>query len=118
MHVVIPVGIGVVVGVVGLSNLLRWLLAKHTQVTLGFLLGLIAGSVFGLWPFQAGVEPELGSLVKGALVTAETLAEIDPEDWPLANFKPSGLQVLASVALVTGGYATTWLIARLGGGKD
>lgn len=118
MHVVIPVGIGVVVGVVGLSNLLRWLLAKHTQATLGFLLGLIVGSVFGLWPFQAGVEPELGSMVKGAVVTAETLAEIDLEDWPLANFSPTWLQVLSSVVLVVGGYVATWLIARLGGGKD
>jgi len=117
MHVVIPVGLGVVAGVVGLSNLLRWLLARHTQVTLGFLLGLITGSVFGLWPFQAGVEPELGSMVKGAMVTAESLSEIDPEDWPLANFSPSGIQVLASMALVVGGYVMTWLIARLGGGK-
>ncbi|MCO4770922.1 MAG: DUF368 domain-containing protein [Deltaproteobacteria bacterium] len=115
MHVVIPVGIGVVLGVVGLSNLLRWLLAKHAQLTLGFLLGLIVGSVLGLWPFQAGVEPELGSMVKGAVVTAENLASIDAEDWPLENFTPTWMQVGASVALVLLGYASTWVIARVGG---
>ncbi len=117
-HVVVPVGIGVVLGVVGLSNLLRWLLAKHAQLTLGFLLGLIVGSVLGLWPFQAGVEPALGAVVKGVVVTAESLPEIDPEDWPLARFTPSAPQVVASIALVVVGYAATWLIARLGGDKS
>lgn len=118
MHVVIPVGIGVVVGVVGLSNLLRWLLAKHMQLTLGFLLGLIVGSVLGLWPFQHGVEPELGSMVKGAVVTAQSLPEIDAEDWPLATFTPSAIQGVLAVVLIVVGYGATWLIARLGGGKN
>ena len=115
MHVVIPVGIGVVLGVVGLSNLLRWLLAKHAQITLGFLLGLIVGSVLGLWPFQAGVEPELGSMVKGVVVTAENLAEIDAEDWPLQTFTPTAVQVVLSLVIAAVGYASTTLIARIGG---
>ena len=103
------------VGVVGLSNLLKWTLSRHTQLTLGFLMGLITGSVLGLWPFQEGVEPELGSTVKGVVVTAETLATIDPEDWPLAWFTPSAVQIGASLALIAVGYGATWLIARLGG---
>ena len=118
MHVVIPVGVGVVVGVVGLSNLLRWLLEQHAQDTLGVLLGLILGSVLGLWPFQAGVEPELGSLVKGVVVTAENLGSIDPEDWPLTSFTPTAIQIAGSAGLVAAGYGLTWLIARLGESKD
>jgi hypothetical protein len=52
LAVIIPVGIGAVIGVVGLSNLLKWLLHRHEQVTLGFLLGMLLGSVIGLWPFS------------------------------------------------------------------
>ncbi len=114
MHVVIPVGIGVVIGVVGLSNLLKWLLHHHGQLTLGFLLGLLFGSMFGLWPFEAGVEPVLGDIVKGAAVTAETLGQIDPEDWPTRAFTPTFLQIAASMALAGAGFVLTLVIAKLG----
>lgn len=46
-----PVGIGGVIGIVGLSNLLKFLLHRYEKVTLGFLLGMLLGSVLGLWPF-------------------------------------------------------------------
>lgn len=117
MHVVIPVGIGVVVGVVGLSNLLKWLLTKHAQLTLGFLLGLLVGSMLGLWPFEVGVQPVIGDVVKGAALTAETLAELDPEDWPTKAFTPSFLQTAGALALAGGGFGLTLLISKLGGSR-
>jgi len=49
--IIIPVGIGAVIGIVGLSNLLKVLLRRYEKATLGFLLGLLLGSVLGLWPF-------------------------------------------------------------------
>lgn len=51
LRILIPVGIGAVVGIVGLSNLLKLLLKRFEKVTLGFLLGMLLGSVLGLWPF-------------------------------------------------------------------
>ena len=60
MHVFIPVGIGVVVGVVGVSNLMKMLLRRYSKPTLGVLLGLVLGAAIGLWPFQGGVAPEPG----------------------------------------------------------
>ena len=118
MKVGVPVGVGVVIGIVGLSNLLKVLLDKQAQPTLGFLLGLVLGSVLGLWPFREGVEPDIGSVVKGAVVTAETLPTIDPEDWPMVAFTPSAGQVVAALALVAVGYGLTWLIARIGAGSE
>lgn len=50
--ILIPVGIGAVIGIVGLSNLLKWLLTRYHRTTLGVLLGLLLGSVLGLWPFD------------------------------------------------------------------
>ncbi len=52
LGVLIPVAIGVIVGVVTLSNLLKWLLRRHEKPTLGFLMGVLLGSVVGIWPFE------------------------------------------------------------------
>ena len=114
MTVVVPVGLGVVGGIVGVSNLLRWLLARYAKATLGALLGLLLGAVVGLWPFQRPVEPEIGSLVKGRVVSLETRSEIDAEDWPLKRFDPSAGQVAGSIGLVIAGLAVTLAIARFG----
>lgn len=118
MHVVIPVGIGVVIGVVGISNLLQWTLDRFPKPTLGLLLGLLLGAVVGLWPFQEGVAPEIGETFKGTPVTAERLAEIDPEDWPLQTFRPTGGHVAGSLLLIGLGLAVTLAIDRLGRDPD
>jgi putative membrane protein len=52
LGVLIPVTIGVIIGVVTLSNLLKWLLRRHERPTLGFLMGVLLGSVVGIWPFE------------------------------------------------------------------
>jgi len=57
MWVVVPLGLGIVTGVVGVSNLLRWLLEHAEKATLGALLGLLLGAVVGLWPFPEGRNP-------------------------------------------------------------
>jgi putative membrane protein len=115
MHVVIPLGLGVVAGVVGVSNLLRWLLLRFEKPTLGVLLGLLLGAVVGLWPFQQARQPEPGEVVKGRVVTADNAASFSSEDWPLHSFEPSAKQVGASLGLILLGLGTTALIGRLGG---
>jgi len=59
LRIIVPVGIGAVLGIALLSNLLKALLARRAAVTHAALLGLLIGSVFGLWPFQQAVHPEL-----------------------------------------------------------
>jgi putative membrane protein len=118
MHVVIPVGIGVVVGIVGVSNLLRWLLDRFEKATLGALLGLLFGAVVGLWPFQAPVAPQPGDVIEGTTVTEANLSEIEIGDWRLERFDPSPGQAAGSLALVLAGIATTALVARLGGDEE
>jgi len=51
LAIIIPVGIGAVAGVVLLSNALKLLLHRYERPTIGVLLGLLLGSVIGLWPF-------------------------------------------------------------------
>ena len=92
MTVVIPVGIGVAVGVVGISNLVRWTLRRFEKPTLGVLLGLLFGSVVGIWPFQQAVE----------------------HGQPRVFYAPDALQIAISLALVAAGLAITLAIDLLG----
>jgi putative membrane protein len=94
MSVVIPVGIGVAVGVVGISNLVRWTLRRFEKATLGVLLGLLFGSVVGIWPFQQAVEHGQARVF----------------------YAPSLTQIGISLALVAAGLAITMAIDLLGRG--
>ncbi len=115
LGVVVPVGIGVVVGVVVVSNAVRWLLEHHQKLTLGILIGLLAGAVLGLWPFQKSVEPVLGeTVIKGQVITTENLEEFDREDYPTVYFQPVVWQIPAAFGLIGLGLAVTSGIARLG----
>lgn len=118
LSVVIPVGIGVVTGVAIVGNLLQWLLHRFRTLTLGVLLGLLIGSTVGLWPFQQGVQPQIGDSVKGQVVTVESLPLMDPEDWPTKFFRPSRGQIAGSILLVAIGFGITTSVAKIGGGDD
>lgn len=112
--VILPVGLGVVVGIVGVSNLLKWLLTRFERITLGVLLGLLLGAVVGLWPFQRGVEPKVGDVVKGRTLTAEEAAAVPPEDWTIEIFSPRPAQVGGAIGLVALGFVITLGVAHLG----
>ena len=135
LAVVLPVGLGVLLGVVGVSNLLKWLLERFEKATLGVLLGLLLGAVVGLWPFQGSVDPLEGDTIKTQVVTyavptvwedgepepteatwifAESGEAVDAEDLPTAFFKPSAGQIGGAAGLILVGLGVTLLVDRLG----
>jgi putative membrane protein len=100
MRIFIPVGVGVVVGVVGVSNTIKLCLDRFPRATLGVLLGLLLGAVVGLWPFQAPVDA-VGGLPAG--------------DGGAEYFSPTALQVAASLGLACLGFAVSTAVSLLGG---
>jgi putative membrane protein len=112
--VVIPVGAGVLIGVATVSNLIRALLARYQKATLGVLLGLLVGAVLGLWPFQQGVAPSVGDIVKGRVMTQQSIAELDADDYPLERFSPSAGQIAGALGLIAAGFLVTQGVARIG----
>lgn len=122
LQVVLPVGVGVLIGVAAVSNALKWTLERYERQTLGVLLGLLIGAVVGLWPFQASLAPEEGSRLKGQTVTyvdeqpvfADSGEPVDAEDWPTSFFTPGAGQIGGALGLILAGFAITMLIARLG----
>lgn len=127
-QVILPVGLGALLGVMVVSNLLAWFLRHHRRATLGVLLGLLVGGVVGLWPFQAPMAAEAGMSLKGqtlvqgvdaesgepGLVYDATGKTVEAEDLPTAFFRPAAPQIGGAVLLAFAGLGITLLIDRLG----
>jgi putative membrane protein len=116
--VLLPIGIGVLVGVVGVSNVLRVVLHRYERATIGFLLGLLLAAPAGLYPFVESIPPSVGDTIKGAVVTAESLPDVKPKDWAVRSFQPGPGHFAGAGALVVVGIAATLGVARLGKSKD
>ncbi len=56
LAVLAPFVLGVAAGLVLLSRVLGWLLARYRAPTLSALAGLVAGSLWSLWPYRAAVD--------------------------------------------------------------
>ena len=110
----IPVGVGVLLGVAIVGNALRFVLHRYEKATLGFLLGLLLAAPAGLYPFLEGVRPEVGDLFEGVVVTEESRQEIDPKDWPVHSFAPGATHLAGAAGLVLLGIGMTLAVGRLG----
>lgn len=73
LRVLVPVGVGAVLGMGLLSNLLKLLLRRFPRASHAALLGLLVGSVLGLWPFREPTNPELAQkpFRKGVVMLVE-----------------------------------------------
>ena len=56
LAVLVPFGLGVAAGLALLSRFLGWLLVRYRRPTLFVLAGLVAGSLWSLWPYRAAVD--------------------------------------------------------------
>lgn len=134
IRILIPVGIGAVIGIVGLSNLLKYLLRRHAHVTLGFLLGMLLGSVLGLWPFgRPPTEKLLHEQTPAKLrafadregitetqgLEGDALAQRVLAGWDERQSNPyETRRVVTASAMFVAGLIVTTLLGRLGGGKE
>lgn len=134
LRIIIPVGIGTVIGIVGLSNLLKVLLRRYAKVTLGFLLGLLLGSVLGLYPFgrtptekilQEQPEATVRQFavdwgVEGAdQLSGDVLVEHVIAGWPQRTrqgFVAS--ELIGALVMLIFGFALTTLLGRMGSKGD
>jgi putative membrane protein len=113
LTVLLPVGLGVLIGIAGVSNLLAVLLRRFEKPTLGVLAGLLVGAVFGLWPFQQTVLPDAESAQPPHL-TQPAIEPLELEDLPVRFFRPGPGQVAGCLALIALGFAATTVLSRLG----
>ncbi|MFG0305341.1 MAG: undecaprenyl phosphate translocase family protein [Phycisphaerales bacterium JB040] len=121
LRVLVPVGVGVVIGIVVVSNLLRVLIHRFEKPTYGVLLGLLLAAPAGIYPFVEGVPPRVGDTFDGVVVTEEnvgTFASAEhAKDWRIERFRPGGAQVGGSLGLIVLGFGATLLLSRLDRGE-
>ena len=119
MGTIVPVGLGVIVGIALVGVVVRWCLSNLRQLTLGILLGLLVGALFGLWPFKQPVLPEIGSLVRGVeIVSIEQAEAIKTKYWPTVGFTPTAFQMAGSCAWILLGFAVSGAIGCLGKNEE
>jgi putative membrane protein len=115
LGVLVPLAIGIGIGIILISNIVASLLKHARQATLGVLLGLLLGSVFGLWPFRAPTVPQIGDFIRGQLLeTQDQVDAVNPNHWNNAPFAPTLGIALASLGLLLVGFIISVSISRLG----
>jgi len=129
LKILLPVGIGAVLGIVALSNVLKMLLHRHHRVTVGVLLGILLGSVVGLWPFaKAPSENALARRTLGELQAFATKWQIPGreavtgkhelvkhiiENWEGRMTSPfTAGSIGIAVGLVAVGFSATYSLSR------
>ncbi len=89
--------VGMVVGIILFARLLNFLLAKSRSATMAFLIGLLIGSLWVLWPFK---EIDAGAQIQDR--HGEVKEEVKIATAPNRLPKTAGEGLLATVAFVGG----------------
>jgi putative membrane protein len=79
-EVILPFSLGMLVGILVLSNFLSYLLSKHQRLTQTFLLGLLLGSVLGLYPFNSRPLEKLVKHQKEGVLKVHLYGELNSEN--------------------------------------
>lgn len=112
MPVFLPMGLGVLLGLLGVANLFKRLLYEQPKATLGALLGLLVGALVTLWPFQQMITPEVGDVVNGRVMTQEAIGDMPIHRYPVEYFMPDLRQILMASAVFFLGCMLAVLVAR------
>lgn len=102
--VLLPVGIGVVIGLIGFSHLLSWVFKKFRDQTIAALTGFILGSLGVIWPWKTPIEQSFGDKIK--VIGYEYL-------WPQMN-----VEFVIAIAIMLLGIISIWLMEKNAGAKE
>ena len=106
MGIIIPVGIGVVVGLLAFSHFLSWLLSRYARQTMAVLTGFIFGSLGTIWPWknpvylmQDGVE-----VLKNGKPIIQSYDMYFPQEF--------SAEVAIAILLMIAGMAALWALEK------
>ncbi len=106
LKILIPVGIGAVIGVLALSHLLSWVFREFHDQAVALLTGFVAGSLLIIWPWKE-------EIVQTFEAAGKTKEKVVGYDWYLPDLCAHNLIALAVMAV---GFVAVWLMES--SGKD
>lgn len=105
--ILIPVGVGAVVGLIAFSHILSWVFKRYRDQTISLLTGFILGSVSILWPWQKAIylKDAAGELI---LKKGEPIVE------HYSRFLPESFdqQVIFAIVFAILGIVTIWGVEK------
>ncbi|MDF1852320.1 MAG: DUF368 domain-containing protein [Verrucomicrobiales bacterium] len=106
--ILVPVGIGAVIGLLLLSRILSWVFRTHHDLAVALLTGFVAGSLLIIWPWKNAIIETFGA--------GEDIKEkVVGYDWYLPAFSPAvGLAVLVMLL----GFVAVYLMERFGANRE
>ncbi len=112
LQILMPVGIGAVVGLIAFSHILSWVFKRYRNQTISLLTGFILGSVSILWPWQKVVflKDELGELI---------LKKGEPIIMKYERVLPEAFtnEVIFAILIALAGILSIWAIEKLASEK-
>lgn len=85
LWVLVPFGLGLVIGIVMFSRVLSWLLHHYYAITLCVLVGFMIGSLYVIWPFQ---DREYSESVRSEQVEFNDPIILELQAYPESTRKP------------------------------
>lgn len=120
LKVLVPIGIGSVLGLLVFTRLISWLFERFKDGTVGLLTGFVAGSLLIIWPWKETVYKTNGN---GEYINKklEVITDFCREGivlsynryWPEMNGT-----FWAALGLIAAGALCVWGIEKLGSGKN
>lgn len=107
LRILIPVGIGAVLGLVALSHLLSWIFSRFHDIAVSLLTGFVAGSLLIIWPWKTEIEKTLGT-------GEEAKVKVVGYRWRLPEFNA---ETFFAIGVMVTGFALVWLMERVSGVK-
>ncbi|MBR5644955.1 MAG: DUF368 domain-containing protein [Salinivirgaceae bacterium] len=106
MGIIVPVAIGVVVGLLAFSHFLSWLLSRYARQTMAVLTGFIFGSLGTIWPWKNPVYlmQDGAEVLKNGKPVIQSYEMYFPQEF--------SAEVAFAILLMIAGMAALWALER------
>lgn len=106
MKIIVPVAIGVVVGLLAFSHFLSWLLSRYARQTMAVLTGFIFGSLGTIWPWKNPVYlmQDGAEVLKNGKPIIQSYQMYFPQEF--------SAEVAIAILLMIAGMAALWALER------
>ena len=106
MKIIVPVAVGVVVGLLAFSHFLSWLLSRYARQTMAVLTGFIFGSLGTIWPWKNPVYlmQDGAEVLKNGKPIIQSYQMYFPQEF--------SAEVAIAIVLMAAGMAALWALEK------